>query len=546
MEIQELTKNPEIDESFEVGRPVDESFRNEPAIDFSKSVNRAKMEEALSKCKENFNWKYPLVIGGEPVFTKESIFSLNPARPEEIIGRVSSADKDHADKAMQIAKQAWETWKMIGPDERAEYLFRAAKELRKRRFHLMGLEVYEVGKTWKDADGDVAEAIDYLEYYGREMKKMGGGRKLPDYPGEKNLYVYEPRGVGIVIAPWNFPVAIPAGMISAALVSGNAVIFKPSGLSPICGWELMNIFEASGLPSGVLQFLPGPGREIGEYLVGHPDTDLIAFTGSREVGQKIMQLAAGITPGQRNLKRVVAEMGGKNAIIVDETADLDEAVRGVMESAMDFQGQKCSACSRAIILEPVFEEFSSRLRQAMESLHIGPTENPGNFFGPVIDQTAINRINNYIEMGTEESSPLLVREVDMEGFFAGPALVMEVNPESSIAREEIFGPVLVLMKAHNVQEAIGLANHSDYALTGGVFSRSPGNIEKVKREFKVGNLYINRKITGAMVARQPFGGFRMSGVGSKAGGPDYLLQFMNARSISENTLRKGFAPAHHH
>ncbi|MBI5248927.1 MAG: bifunctional proline dehydrogenase/L-glutamate gamma-semialdehyde dehydrogenase, partial [Desulfomonile tiedjei] len=529
--IEDLTKGPEVDESFGAGPLVGEPFRNEPVTDFSKSENRSRMKEALSKCKNDFDRKYPLLLGEEQIFTEQLTHSLNPARPEETVGRVSAADKNHAKEAVQRAKQALNMWRRTDPKERAEYLSRAAQVMRRRRFRLMALEVYEVGKTWKDADGDIAEAIDCLEYYGREMKRIGVRRVLGDYPGEKNLYLYEPRGVGVAITPWNFPIAIPTGMVSAAVVTGNAVVFKPSGLSPVCGWELVDIFRVAGLPPGILQFLPGPGGEIGEYLVSHPEIDFIAFTGSRDVGLKIVRLAAETRPGQRNVKRVVAEMGGKNAVIVDETADLDEAVRGVVESAMDFQGQKCSAGSRAIVVETIFEEFSSRLKQAMESLRIGPTEEPRNLFGPMVDEAAAKKTLKYIAIGLEQGSPLLVKEVDAGGFFVGPALITDVDPDSTISRDEIFGPVLILIKARDLEEAISLANNSDYALTGGVFSRSPENIEKVKNEFNVGNLYINRKITGALVGRQPFGGFRMSGVGAKSGGPDYLLQFMRARSI---------------
>lgn len=540
--IEDLTKGPEVDESFVVSPSVGESFRNEPLTDFSKAENRMRMKEALSACRNDFDRKYPLLIGEQEVFTEKVIYSLNPAQPEEIVGRVSTADRSHAEEAVQRARQAWSVWRKTPPEERAEILFRSAEEMRKNRFRLMAQEVFEVGKAWKDADGDIAEAIDYLEYYGREIKRLGPLRILGDYPGEKNLYFYESRGVGAVVSPWNFPIAIPTGMIAAALVTGNVVIFKPSGLSPVCGWNLAEIFKLAGLPPGVLQFMPGPGGEVGEHLVSHPGIDFVAFTGSRDVGLRIVRLAAETRPGQGNVKRVVAEMGGKNAIIVDETADLDQAVRGVLESAMDFQGQKCSACSRAIVVETVFDEFSARLKEALASLHMGPAENPRNFLGPVVDEAAVKRIHKYIRIGLEEGTPILVEDTKPNGFYVSPALIADVDPDSAIAREEIFGPVLILLKVPNLDEAINLANYSDYALTGGFFSRSPGNIEKVKREFKVGNLYINRNITGALVGRQPFGGFRMSGVGAKAGGPDYLLQFMNARSISENTLRKGFAP----
>jgi RHH-type proline utilization regulon transcriptional repressor/proline dehydrogenase/delta 1-pyrroline-5-carboxylate dehydrogenase len=330
-------------------------------------------------------------------------------------------------------------------------------------------------------------------------------------------------------------------MVSAAVVSGNCVIFKPSGLTPVTAWRLVEVFKNAGLPGGVLQYLPGPGEEVGEYLVSHPAIDFIAFTGSKDVGLRIITLAGETHAGQRNVKRVIAEMGGKNAIIVDETADLDEAVKGVLESALVYQGQKCSACSRAVVVGDVFDEFCLRLREAMESIKIGPPEEPGIYMGPVIDKGALGKVERYIEIAKDEGRALLVRRSEGQGYFIGPAVFTEVKPHSRIAQEEIFGPLLAVMRAGDIDEAIGVANSTSYALTGGIFSRSPRNIRKAKAEFRVGNLYINRKITGALVGRQPFGGFGMSGVGAKAGGPDYLLQFMNPKSISENTLRRGFA-----
>jgi RHH-type proline utilization regulon transcriptional repressor/proline dehydrogenase/delta 1-pyrroline-5-carboxylate dehydrogenase len=331
-------------------------------------------------------------------------------------------------------------------------------------------------------------------------------------------------------------------MVSAALVTGNCVIFKPSGLSPVTGRMLVEVFKTAGLPGGVLQFLPGPGEDVGERLVGHPGIDFIAFTGSKDVGLRIIELAGRTAWGQRNIKRVITEMGGKNAVIVDETADLDEAVKGVLESALGYQGQKCSACSRVIVIGDVFQEFSGRFKEAVESVKIGPPEDPSVFMGPAIDKTASDRIKRYIEMGGKEGRTILLRKAEGDGFFVGPAAFTDLSHDSPILRDEIFGPVLVFLRAKDIDEAIEIANDSIYALTGGLFSRSPENIRKVKKEVRVGNLYINRRITGALVGRQPFGGFGMSGVGSKAGGPDYLLQFMNPRSISENTLRKGFVP----
>jgi RHH-type proline utilization regulon transcriptional repressor/proline dehydrogenase/delta 1-pyrroline-5-carboxylate dehydrogenase len=374
------------------------------------------------------------------------------------------------------------------------------------------------------------------------MIRIGQCRKMGNYPGEENEYFYVPRGIGVVISPWNFPLAIPAGMVSAAVVTGNCVILKPSGRSPVTGRLLVDIFRNAGLPPGVLQYLPGPGEEIGRHLVTHPDVDFIAFTGSREAGLRIMELAARAAPRGKNIKKVIAEMGGKNAVIVDETADLDEAVKGVLESALGYQGQKCSACSRVIVMEDIFGEFTGRLKSAVESVKIGPSEDPSVFAGPVIDSAAVEKIKRYLESGSREGKTIFLRQGESNGYFVGAAAFTDLKKDSPVLSEEIFGPVIAILRAKDIDEALEIANDSVYALTGGFFSRSPENIKRVKEDFLVGNLYINRKITGALVGRQPFGGFGMSGTGSKAGGPDYLLQFMNPRSICENTLRKGFAP----
>jgi RHH-type proline utilization regulon transcriptional repressor/proline dehydrogenase/delta 1-pyrroline-5-carboxylate dehydrogenase len=459
-----------------------------------------------------------------------------------MVGRISSASVEDVDAAVKEAVKAFADWKKTGPQERADFLFRAAAEMRKRRFELSALEVVEVGKTWRDADGDIAEAIDYLEYYGREIVRLSRIRALGVYPGEENEYRYSPIGIAVVIAPWNFPLAIPTGMAAAAIVAGNCAIFKPSERSSVIGSRLFDMFRAAGLPAGVLQFLPGAGTEVSAYLVAHRDIDLIAFTGSKDVGLGIVRTAAQTLRGQRNVKRVIAEMGGKNAIIVDETADLDEAVKEIVRSAFEYQGQKCSACSRVVAVGRVFEPLRDRLTDAIASIAIGPPEDPASMLGPVIDEAALRKIRSYIGLGKKEGRAVLERDVPAEGWYAGPVLFVDVPAGSRVATEEIFGPVLVLMSAADIDEAVRLANESQYALTGGLFSRSPANIRRVKETFLVGNLYINRKITGALVGRQPFGGFRMSGVGSKAGGPDYLLQFLHARSISENTIRRGFAP----
>ncbi len=540
LSLEELARKPDRREA-----PVQEAaagFRNEPITDFSKPENRDKIKHALSRVRGSFGKRYPLVIGGEETVTRTEAISTNPSRPEEVIGRVSQATKEDADKAVEAAKKTFSSWRAVLPEKRAEYLLRAADELRKRRFDLIAWEVYEAGKSIAEADGDVAEAIDHLEYHARGMKELGRPKRLGRYPGEINEYSYEPKGVSVIIAPWNFPLALPTGMAAAAIVAGNCAILKPSGLSAVVARQLFDVFRAGGLPRGVLQYLPGPGSEVGEHLVSHPGVDLVAFTGSKDVGLGIVELAGATRPGQRNVKRVVAEMGGKTAVIIDETADLDEAVRGVLESAFGYQGQKCSACSRAIVLDDVFELFSRRLVEAAKSIEIGPPEEFRTFMGPLIDRSAREKVQRYIALGNREARPVLIREASAgNGSFAGPA-IFEAGPDAAIARDEIFGPVLTLIRARDFGEAIELANRSEYALTGGLYSRSPANIERAKREFQVGNLYINRKITGALVGRQPFGGFGMSGTGSKAGGPDYLLQFMNPRTVSENTMRKGSAP----
>jgi RHH-type proline utilization regulon transcriptional repressor/proline dehydrogenase/delta 1-pyrroline-5-carboxylate dehydrogenase len=539
---EELLRIPQPEEKIEVAKTIKETFANEAPADFSRYENREKMNDALKRVKKDFNNRYSLLMADGTLETGNDIVSINPARPGEIVGKVSSAGREEAEKAVHEAGKIWNTWKSVPPEERAGHLFRAAEEMRKRRWDLAALEVYEVGKTWKEADADVVEAIDFLEYYGREMLRIGSPQSLGRYPGEKNEYVYEPKGIGVVISPWNFPLAIPAGMVSAGIVTGNCVIFKPSGLSPVTGWQLSDVFRSAGLPGGVLQFLPGPGSEVGEYLVSHPLVDFVAFTGSRDVGLRIIKHAGEVRKDQRNIKRVICEMGGKNAVIVDETSDLDESIKGVLESALGYQGQKCSACSRVIVIGEMFETFCGRLKEAMESIQIGPPEDPASFMGPLVDEEARKKVNEYIMLGEKEGKSLLCREVKLDGHFAGPAVFTDLKPDSPVSRDEIFGPVLVVERAGDIGEAITMANNTAYALTGGIFSRSPANIQKVKDELKAGNIYINRKITGAIVGRQPFGGFGMSGVGSKAGGPDYLLQFLNPKSISENTQRKGFSP----
>jgi RHH-type proline utilization regulon transcriptional repressor/proline dehydrogenase/delta 1-pyrroline-5-carboxylate dehydrogenase len=414
--------------------------------------------------------------------------------------------------------------------------------MRDRRVELAAWEVREAGKPWREADADVCEAIDYLIYYGREMLRLAPARQLDDLAGEVNAYVYQPRGVAVVIAPWNFPLAILTGMTSAALVAGNTVIMKPAEQTSVIAAKLMEIFSSIGLPAGALSYLPGLGEEVGEHLVTHPRTNLIAFTGSLAVGLHINALAAQTVEGQRGIKKVIAELGGKNAIIVDDDADLDEAVLGTVAAAFGYAGQKCSACSRVIVLEQVYELFLGRLVEATRSLRIGPAEDPGTFVPPLIDDEARQKVRHSITVAKGEGRVVLQMQEPRDGYFVGPVIVADVSPQAVIAQEEIFGPVLAVLKARDFDAALEIALGTPYALTGGLYSRSPAHLERARQDLRVGNLYINRKITGALVGRQPFGGLGLSGIGAKAGGPDYLLQFLEPRTITENTLRRGFAP----
>ena len=514
-------------------------FRNEPLLDFSRQENLSRFARTLKETRQRFGRDYLLWVGGEETETKEWLESINPAAPTETIGRVAVAGREEAERALASAADFFPEWKNTSVKERAAVLFRAAELMRQRRMELAGWELFEVGKGWREADADVAEAIDYLEYYGREMMRLSAPRVTQPLPGESNIYLYEPRGIAAVIAPWNFPLAILTGMTAAALVAGNCAIVKPAEQSPVTGALLVEILREAGLPDAACQLLQG-GGELGAYLVRHPAVHLIAFTGSREVGLEILRAAYDHPPEQEHVKRVVCEMGGKNAIIVDEDADLDEAVVHILESAFGYQGQKCSAASRIILTEEIHDHLLERLVEAVRSLKIGPPDDPRNFIGPVIDAAAYSRIIGYIDLGKREGKCVLDREAPSGGYFIRPAIFSGIEPSHRLANEEIFGPVLSVIKAKGFDAALAIANRSSYALTGGIFSRSPAHIEKARKEFRVGNLYINRGITGAVVERQPFGGLKLSGIGSKAGGPDYLLQFLEPRTISENTLRHGF------
>jgi len=500
------------------------------------------MRSAIEEMRGKLGQKYPLVINGEKIWTDNLIDSINPSLPAQVVGAVAEAHVEQAEQAVTAAKKAFEHWCRVSVEHRAELLEKVATIMDRRRFELSALEVFEVGKPWAEADGDIREAIDFLLFYAQQMRLRGLPRLTQHVPGEESYQHYWPRGVALVIAPWNFPMAILTGMVSAALVTGNTVIMKPAEQSAVCGAMLMEIFEEAGIPPGVLNFLPGKGRVIGQYLVDHKDVHMIAFTGSREVGLRIWKSAGETREGQLELKRVVCEMGGKNPVIVDSDADLDEAIVDTIYSAFGYQGQKCSACSRLIVLEENYERVVNRLVEAAASLRVGNPEEPGITVGPVIDETAYRRMLDTIETGKKEATLAFQGKVPPEGFFIPPTIFTDVKPHMVLSCEEIFGPVLSVLKARDLDEAIRLANDTDYALTAGFFSRSPANIERVKAELVAGNVYINRSCTGAVVGRHPFGGFKMSGGGTKAGGGDYLLQFMVPRVVTENIMRHGFAP----
>jgi RHH-type transcriptional regulator, proline utilization regulon repressor / proline dehydrogenase / delta 1-pyrroline-5-carboxylate dehydrogenase len=522
-----------------------QAFQNEPLTDFSRDDARQAMQSALAEVGKLLGGRCPSIIDNKPVAAAADIESLNPSHTQQIVGRCSRATVADAEQAIAAARRAFPAWRDTEPQKRASYLFQAADVLRRRRFELAAWEVYECGKQWREADADVAETIDYCEYYAHEMLRLAPPQHR-DVPGEENAYFYEPRGVTVVIAPWNFPLAILCGMTTAALVTGNTVVMKPAEQSSVVGAKLMEVFQETGLPAGVLNCLFGVGEEIGPTLVNHPDVAMIAFTGSKGVGLAINHQAAETPPGQDHVKRVLAEMGGKNAIVIDEDADLDEAVHGVVASAFGYQGQKCSACSRCIVLEPLYESFLARLIEATRSLKIAPAEDPGCFVGPLIDAEARQRVLDYVAVGKQDGLLVYAGDagpLEQEGYYVAPHIFANVAPTARIAQEEIFGPVLVVLRARDLGDALEIANGTPYALTGGLYSRSPENIARARREFRVGNLYVNRKITGALVDRQPFGGFKLSGIGSKAGGPDYLLQFVVPRTITENTMRRGFAPS---
>ncbi len=541
--IEELIAAPVVEDRGDKGDEETRKtgFNNAADTDYADAELRNKGKEALAKVKNLLGKTYLPLINGEYRETSIYIESVNPSDSSQIVGKVGQIDLETAKIAMESAKSAFKQWKNTTATERANIIRKAADLMEERRHELNAWICLEVGKILPQADGEVSEAIDFCRYYADEMERLAAGYNY-DVAGETDRYFYQPKGIAVVISPWNFPFAIATGMTVAALVTGTSTLLKPAATSSIVAAKITEILVAAGIPPGVLQFVPGKGSTVGEYLVKHKDTHVIAFTGSQEVGCRIYAQAATLQPGQKHLKKVIAEMGGKNAIIVDESADLDQAVVGVVQSAFGYTGQKCSACSRVVVLETIYDKFITRLVEATKSLNIGKTDEPSTQVGPVIDSTARDRILQYIDQGKQESTLALEMPIPEGGYFVPLTIFSDVQPDSTIAQEEIFGPVLAVIKASNFDEALTIANGTDYALTGGLYSRTPSHIEQAAQEFEVGNLYINRTTTGAIVARQPFGGFKLSGVGSKAGGPDYLLQFLEPRVVTENIQRQGFAP----
>lgn len=520
---------------------VFDGFSNAPDADYAREQERTSAADAIQVVASQFGKTYFPIIAGEPVPTNAFADSLNPSHAEQVVGKIGLVSIEQAERAVMVAKQAFPAWKQKSASDRANILRRAAEIMTLRRAELAAWIVWEVGKPLREADAEVSEAIDFCNYYAKEIERISSPH-MRSVPGEDNHYIYQPRGVTVVISPWNFPLAIALGMSAGALVTGNTVILKPAEQSSVIAAKIAEVFQAAGMPAGVFNYLPGRGSEVGAHLVKHPDVHLIAFTGSQQVGCQIYADAAILRPGQKHLKRVIAEMGGKNTIVIDESSDLDQAVVGVVHSAFGYAGQKCSACSRVVVLAPVYETFLQRLVEATRSLVVGDASHPNTKVGPVIDAAAQAKIRSYIEKGRATATVALEMPAPSHGFYVGPVIITDVDPEGAIAQEEIFGPILAVIKAESFDRARAIINNTPYALTGGLYSRTPSHIERAYQEFEVGNLYINRGITGALVDRHPFGGFKLSGIGSKAGGPDYLLQFLEPRTITENTQRQGFAP----
>jgi len=509
-------------------------YKNETYLDWSDEKNVLAMQAALKDVGSRLDRSYPAIIGGQRVETDGEIVSVNPANPSQVVGRTASTTEREADMALETATSTFETWSRTSPEARARILLRASAIMKRRKFELLAWEVYEGGKPWAEADAQVAEAIDFLEYYAREMLRLKDGVEIYAIPGEESRYTYQPMGVGVVIAPWNFPTAILTGMSSAAIVTGNTIVMKPSEFTPVVGAVVAEIFEEAGLPEGVLNFLPGYGSEVGDYLVQDARTRFISFTGSMRTGLRINELAAKQIERQRWVKRVIAEMGGKDAMVIDDSADLDSAAADIVKSAYGYSGQKCSAASRAILHADVYDEVLERVLERAKMLKIGTPETPDVNVGPVISEPQFEKVASYVDVGKQEGERLLGEDPGDpdKGYFVSPT-IFEVERSARVAQEEIFGPVLSVIKARDFDNALEIANDSPYGLTGGVYSKNRDHLERAREEFKAGNVYFNRGITGALVGVQPFGGFGMSGTDSKAGGPDYLPLHMLARTVVE-------------
>lgn len=505
-------------------------------LDYSQSAHRASYEAALAQVRASAGTEYPLVIGGERLKGAGTFASTNPSQPSEVLGRFQSGTADQAARAVEVAAETFRIWSRVPAAERAAYLLAAARLMKERRDFFSAWMTLEIGKSWNEADADTAEAVDFMEFYAREMLRYDGPQPVHQMPGEKDMLVYVPLGVGAVIPPWNFPLAICVGMTTAAIVAGNTVVLKPASDTPGIAWQFFQLMEEVGLPAGVINFVTGSGGTVGDTIVRHAQTRFVSFTGSKEVGIGINKLAAEVQPGQKWLKRVVAEMGGKDGIVIDDEADLDAAALGVAQSAFGFGGQKCSACSRAIVVDSVHDAFVAKLMPAIEKLvNQGDPAQYGTYMGPVASERAMNTILGYIETGKREGRLLLGggRVPGRDGWFVQPTVFDDIAPNARIAQEEIFGPVLAIIRAKDFDHALHIANDTEFGLTGAVFSRNPAKIQRAREEFFVGNLYLNRKCTGAMVGCHPFGGFNMSGTDSKAGGRDYLLLFLQGKSIAE-------------
>jgi 1-pyrroline-5-carboxylate dehydrogenase len=509
-------------------------YKHEPFTDFSKEENRQAYLKSLKTVEGYLGQDYALVIDGERITTEDKIVSYNPSNTEEIIGRVSKANKELAEKAMQAAVEAFKTWKKTKPEVRADVLFKAATIIRRRKHEFSALMTKEAGKPWPEADADTAEGIDFLEFYGRQMLALKDGVPVLSRPNEFNRYNYIPLGVGVIISPWNFPFAIMAGTTVAAIVAGNTVLLKPASTTPIIAAKFVEVMEEAGLPKGVLNFVPGNGSEVGDYLVDHKDTRFISFTGSREVGLRIFNRSSQVNEGQVWMKRLIAEMGGKDTIVVDSEADLELAAHAIVAGSFGFSGQKCSACSRAIVVEDVYDQVLNRVVELTNQIIVGDPTELDTFMGPVNDNNAFKKVMDYIEIGKQEGKLMAGGEGDnSKGYFIQPTIFADLAPKSRIMQEEIFGPVVGFTKAKNFDEAIEIANNTEYGLTGAVITTNRAHMEQAREDFHVGNLYFNRSCTGAIVGYQPFGGFNMSGTDSKAGGPDYLLLHMQAKTTSE-------------